>query len=122
MRITAAAASALLIFEFTLAAATMMPVLQIAVDRFSALTRTTPSPAVIFLIGLLDLIGVIGVIIGFWRPLPAVAAGLFFAALAGTILFRQITHGDRGTDLLPYTLFASAGIILVITRLTTRHP
>ena len=120
MRLVALLVSALLILEFSLSAISMISVMQTAVDRFSTLTRTTPGPRLVVLIGLLDLIGVVAVIAGFWRPWPAVPAGVFFALLSGFVLFRQITGGDRGSDLLPYTLFLSAAVVLVITRLAER--
>ncbi|MBV7698571.1 hypothetical protein [Streptomyces sp. TRM70350] len=120
MRIVAAVVSALLILEFSLAALTWTPALSVAVDRFSSLTRISPAPGLMFLIGMLDLIGVIGVVAGFWKPLPAVLAGCWFALLCGWILYRQTIHGDRGSSLVPYTLFSSAAVILVVTRLAER--
>ncbi|MFI0241451.1 DoxX family protein [Streptomyces sp. NPDC016845] len=117
MRIVAAAASALVIFEFGLAAVTWTPALQVAVERFSQVAHVPPSPRAVSVIGLLDLIGVAGAIVGFWKPQAAVAAGVWFAALCGWILFRQLTHGDRGSALLPYTLFACSALLMLIGRL-----
>lgn len=114
--VLAAVASALLILEFSLSAISMLSVMQVAVDRISQLIRITPSPGTVFLIGLLDLIGVTGVIAGFWHPLPAVAAGCFFALLSGAVLVRQTACGDRGSALLPYTLFLTASVVLIATR------
>ncbi|GAA1906022.1 hypothetical protein GCM10009716_14970 [Streptomyces sodiiphilus] len=117
MRVTAAIVSALLIFEFSLAALTWTPVLQVAVDRFTELTRITPSPALMVTIGLLDALGVAGVIAGFWRPWAAVAGASWFVLLCGSILIRQLYVGDRGLELVPYALFTSAAVILIATRL-----
>ncbi|WP_306192812.1 MULTISPECIES: hypothetical protein [unclassified Streptomyces] len=119
MRIVAAAASALVIFEFGLAALTWTPALQVAVERFSQVAHVPPAPRLVALIGLLDLIGVIGVVVGFWKPEAAVAAGVWFAALCGWILYRQVTHGDRGSALLPYTLFAGSAVLVIVGRLAS---
>jgi ABC-type uncharacterized transport system permease subunit len=68
--------------------------------------------------GLLDLVGVAGVVAGFWQPKPAVAAGVFFAALSAYVLVRQIGGGDRLSELLPYALFLSAALVTAAARLT----
>ncbi|MFI5758420.1 hypothetical protein [Streptomyces sp. NPDC051569] len=117
LRVIAAIVSGLLILEFSLSAISMLSVMGVAVERFSTLTRTSPGTGVVVLIGLLDLIAVIAMIVGFRRPWAAVTAGAFLALLSGFVLLRQIDGGDRGSDLLSYSLFLGAAVVLVITRL-----
>ncbi|MDH6120769.1 DoxX family protein [Kitasatospora sp. GAS204B] len=116
MRILGGVASGVLILEFGLSAIAGIPAMQVAVNRFTSLTRTPPRRDVIVLIGLLDLLGVVGVIQGFWQTAPAVAAGSFFALLSGFVVYRQVTHGDTGKELVPYTLFLACALIMIISR------
>ncbi|MFF3838306.1 hypothetical protein [Streptomyces sp. NPDC001930] len=120
MNVVAAASSSLLILEFGLAALTWTPALDVAVARYSELAHVPPAPRTVTLIGLFDTIGVIGVVVGFWKPMAGVLAGSGFAALCGWILSRQISHGDRGSALVPYALFGSAAVALVVSRLMAR--
>jgi len=117
MRVISGIASAVLILEFSLSAIANLSVMQVSIDRWSALTRTSPSKEFMFAMGLLDLLGVVGVVVGFWQPKPAIVAGAFFALLSAFVLFRQVGGGDRLGALLPYALFLSAAVVTVATRL-----
>ncbi|MCX4748920.1 hypothetical protein OG455_25955 [Kitasatospora sp. NBC_01287] len=109
-------ASGLLILEFSMSAISMIAVMKVAVDRFDTLTRSTPGHGVIVLIGVLDLLGVIGAVAGFRRPAAAVAAGVWFALLSGGILYRQLSHGAHGSELISYSLFLAAALVMIAAR------
>jgi hypothetical protein len=109
-------ASAVLVVEFLLTAAAGLLVLAQGVERFAHLTGLTPSPTGYRLMGLLALAGVAGIIAGIWRPVLAVPAAAYFAVLSGFTVVRQLQRGQRGRELLAYTLFLISALIVLAVR------
>jgi hypothetical protein len=116
-----AAASLVLVVEFSLTAVAGLALYGPGVERFAQLTGITPQPLVFRTLGLLALIGVAGVVAGIWLPAAAVAAAAYFALLAGFTLVRQVQRGQRGQALVAYSLFlVSALAVLVIQGMRSR--
>ena len=109
-------ASAVLVVEFLLTAAAGLFAYRPGIERFAHLTGFTPSPLVYRALGVLDLIGVAGIIAGAWRPVLAVLAASYFAVLAAFTLVRQVQRGQRGQELFAYTLFLVSALIVVAVR------
>lgn len=110
------AASLVLMAEFLMAAVAGLVVFQPGVDRFAHLTGMALSPPVYRLLGLLALLGVAGIVAGARWPALAIAGAAYFALVAGFTLLRQVQRGQRGRELLPYTLFlVSALLVITIT-------
>lgn len=107
------AASFVLVVEFLLTAVAGIIVYQPGIGRFAQLTGLTPSPLVYRAMGVLALAGVAGIIGGGWRPPVAVVAAAYFALVAAFTLTRQLQRGQRGTALLPYSLFLLSAVIVV---------
>lgn len=116
-----AAASVVLVAEFSLTAFAGLAVYGPGLERFTRLTGMTPSPLVYRVLGLLALLGVVGVIAGIWSPPAAVAAAAYFVLLTAFTLVRQVQRGQRGRQLFAYSLFlASAVVVLVAQALRVR--
>lgn len=109
-------ASAVLVVEFLLTAAAGLFVYRPGIERFAHLTGFTPSLPAYRALGLLALIGVAGIIAGAWRPVLAVVAATYFAVVAAFTLVRQVQRGQRGRELLAYTLFLVLALIVVAIR------
>ncbi len=112
------AASAVLVVEFALTAVAGLMVLRPGVERFANLTGFTPRPLVYRLLGVLALLGVAGIVAGAWRPLLAVVAAAYFALVAGFTLVRQVQRGQRGWDLLAYSLFLVSALVVLAVQAT----
>lgn len=110
------AASAVLVVEFLLTAAAGLFVYEPGIERFAHLTGFTPSPLAYRALGLLALIGVVGIIAGVWWPVLAVVAAGYFAVVAAFTVVRQLQRGQRGLDLLAYTLFLVSALIVAVAR------
>lgn len=110
-------ASAVLVLEFGMTAAAGLAGYQGGLDRFTALTGLTPSRAVYRGLGLLALLGVICVILGFWKPPLALPGAAYFALLSAFTLTRQLQRGQRGRELLAYTLFLACALLVIALRL-----
>jgi hypothetical protein len=66
------------------------------------------------LLGAVHLIGSAAVIVGLFVPVAGIAGGGLEAAAFGWVLFRQISHGDRGRALGAYLLFAALAIAVLV--------
>jgi len=110
------AASAVLVVEFLLTAVAGLFVYRPGIERFSHLTGLTPSLLAYRALGLLALIGVAGIIAGVWWPVLAVVAAGYFAVVAAFTVVRQVQRGQRGLDLLAYTLFLLSALIVAAVR------
>jgi hypothetical protein len=111
------AASVILVAEFLLTAAAGLAAYQPGAERFAHLTGCTPNPVVYRLLGLIALLGVAGIILGAWWPPAAIVAGLYFAMVAGFTLLRQVQRGQRGSELLPYSLFLLSAAVVISVHL-----
>lgn len=109
-------ASAVLVVEFLLTAAAGLFVYRPGIERFAHLTGFTLSLPAYRALGLVALIGVAGIIAGAWRPVLAVVAATYFAVVAAFTLVRQVQRGQRGRELLAYTLFLVLALIVVAIR------
>lgn len=93
--------SAVLGVEFLLTAAAGLAVYRAGIQRFAQLTSIALSPVPDRILALLALVGVGGIIAGFWRPGWAVAAAIYFALLTGFTPVCQMQRGQRGQELWP---------------------
>jgi len=106
-------ASVVLVGEFGLTAMAGLTVYEPGVRRFAHLTGITPSPLIYRALGLLALVGVAGVIAGIWCPPMAAAAAAYFALVAGFTLVRQVQRGQRGQELVAYSLFLVSALAVL---------
>lgn len=108
------AASTVLVAEYLLTAAAGLAAYGPGMERFAQLTGYSPNPEVHRALGVLALIGVLGIILGMrWSPL-AIVAGIYFAGVAGFTLVRQLQLGQRGRELLPYSLFLACAVVVIV--------
>ncbi|MER5435296.1 DoxX family protein [Streptomyces sp. NPDC002588] len=116
MNVVAALASALVILEFSLQALGMLTHMEAQLVQFDAVTGRRPSRSLTLLLGLLDVVGVAGVIAGFWESVWAVLAGVYFVVFTGIMLGIQLRRGNRGMLLNTGILFFGSAVLLVISR------
>jgi hypothetical protein len=67
------------------------------------------------LLGVAHLAGGAAVLAGLWLPGLGVAGAGLEAVLFSWVLFRQLSHGDRGRALTAYLLFAALAMAVLIT-------
>lgn len=107
-------ASVVLVGEFSMTAAAGLALYRPGIERFAYLTGIIPSPLAYRILGLLALVGVVGVIAGIWLPAAAVVAATYFGLLATFTLMRQVRRGQRGRDLVAYSLFTVSALIVFV--------
>ena len=66
------------------------------------------------LLGTVHLVGSVAVIVGLFVPAAGIVGGGLEAAAFGWVLFRQLSHGDRGRALGAYLLFAALAIAVLV--------
>lgn len=70
---------------------------------------------VVSALGVLHLAGSAAVLIGLWRPAIGVAGAALEIVLFAWVVFRQLSHGDRGRALFAYVLFTTMATAVLIT-------
>jgi hypothetical protein len=111
-----AIASAVLVVEFSLTAVAGMFQLRSGMERFVQLTGITPQPQAYRVLGVLALAAVIGIVAGIRWPGAALAGATYCALLAIFTLLRQVTRGQRGSALYPYSLYLVCALIVIVVR------
>ena len=66
------------------------------------------------LLGAVHLVGSVAVIVGLFVPVAGIVGGGLETAAFGWVLFRQLSHGDRGRALGAYLLFAALAIAVLV--------
>jgi hypothetical protein len=116
MNALAAVASALVILEFSLQALGMLTHMDAQLVQFAAVTGHRPSRSLTLTLGVLDVLGVAGVVAGFWTSSWAVLAGAYFVLFTGVMLGIQLRRGNRGMLLNTGILFFGSAVLLLISR------
>ena len=65
-------------------------------------------------LGVVHLAGSAAVIAGLFAPAPGVAGGGLEAAVFGWVLYRQLSHGDRGRALGAYLLYLTLALAVLV--------
>jgi hypothetical protein len=108
----------LLLLETLPSAAAGLSRAKVGLTRLDQLTRLGVLEGrnlwVASLLGAVHLIGSAAVIVGLFVPVAGIAGGGLAAAAFGWVLFRQISHGDRGRALGAYLLFAALAIAVLV--------
>lgn len=117
MVILTVVASVVLIIEFTLAAVANLTGMPAAVARFRELTGHTLTRVAMLGVGLLDAVGLAGVIAGFWYPVAGVVGAALLAGYALAVLVGQYRRGTRSArEYLAYGLFLACAVLVVVGR------
>jgi hypothetical protein len=112
-----AVASLVLVVEFLLTAAGGLLTMAQGRDRFEHLTGLRPGPTAQRGMGLVALAGVVGIVLGYIWAVAAVIAACYFAILTGFTLVRQLWRGQRGGELVAYSLFLACSLAVIAARL-----
>ncbi|WP_019532495.1 hypothetical protein [Salinispora arenicola] len=114
MKVLVTVASVVLLIELALTAVSAGAGLQIWLERMHDLTRVAFSrPAQLGVFAITSVAGVL-VLYGFFAPWARAAGGALAAAGAAFVVVQQLRHADPFTSLLPYLLFLTCGIVLVV--------
>ncbi|WP_165986453.1 DoxX family protein [Streptomyces sp. YIM 98790] len=116
VKILAAVASAVVIFEFSLQAIGKLALMEEMQVQFEDITGSRfPTPLTLAL-GAADVAGVAATVRGFRKPGYAVAAGAYFTLYTGVLLTFQLARGNSGMLLFRGALFFTSAAALLVTR------
>ncbi|HEX7164925.1 MAG TPA: hypothetical protein VF223_27240 [Trebonia sp.] len=118
MLVLAVTATILLLLETLPSAAAGLSRATVGLTRLDQLTRLGVLEGrnlwVVSLLGAVHLVGSAAVIVGLFVPAVGIAGGAVEAAAFGWVLFRQLSHGDRGRALGAYLLFAALAVAVLV--------
>jgi hypothetical protein len=108
----------LLLLETLPSAAAGLSRAKVGLTRLDQLTRLGVLEGrnlwVASLLGAVHLVGSVTVIVGLFVPVAGIVGGGLETAAFGWVLFRQLSHGDRGRALGAYLLFAALAIAVLV--------
>jgi hypothetical protein len=118
MLVLAVVLTVLLLLETLPSAAAGLSRAKVGLTRLDQLTRLGVLEGrnlwVASLLGAVHLVGSVAVIVGLFVPAAGIGGGALEAAVFGWVLFRQLSHGDRGRALGAYLLFATLAIAVLV--------
>ncbi|SFD27211.1 DoxX family protein [Streptomyces aidingensis] len=116
LKILAAVASAVVIFEFSLQAIGKLALLDEMQVQFEDITGSRFPVPLTLALGVADVAGVAATVRGFRNPRWGVAAGAYFTLWTGVLLTFQLARGNGGMLLFRGALFFTSAALLLITR------
>lgn len=116
VNVVAAIASALVILEFSLQALGMLTHMEAQLTQFAAVTGHRPGRRLTLTLGVLNVLGVAGVVAGFSEHMWAVLAGAYFTLFTAVMLGLQLRRGNRGMLLNTGILFFASALLLLVSR------
>lgn len=118
MLVLAVVLTVLLLLETLPSAAAGLSRAKVGLTRLDQLTRLGVLEGrnlwVASLLGAVHLVGSAAVIVGLFVPAAGIVGGGIEAAAFGWVLYRQLSHGDRGRALGAYLLFAALAIAVLV--------
>ena len=117
MFVLAVVLTVLLLLETLPSAAAGLSRAKVGLTRLDQLTRLGVLEGrnlwVVPLLGAVHLAGSAAVIVGLFVPVAGIVGGGLEATAFGWVLFRQLSHGDRGRTLGAYLLFAALAVAVL---------